>query len=174
MRLKNALAKAAQDSVEDKIQAALTIPGLNMNLFAKTKVEVESEKSDDENETSEELTQETWQAWKFRVIEKVKAVGKQDKGHLLALLNTLLEINKTLGRNPDKQLLNEAEEFFSLVFKITYYSMQNPICNQPISQAQKPLRNSKILELIGAQEEIKVKINMVVNNILLHQIEQVG
>ena len=90
----------------------------------------------DEHEDNEGLTKEhTWIKWKVNLLVKVKACAKLNKARLGELLNTLLTIDKTLWENEDKGLLLEAEEFFSLIFKITYYDDPDySICNMGFAE----------------------------------------
>ena len=85
---------------------------------------VEEEKIvyDEELAADEDLTQEhTWRKWKVKVMNQVKAAAKLKRTRLRELLSTLLTIDKMLDEHKEKALLKSAEDFFSMMFKITYY-----------------------------------------------------
>ena len=95
------------------------------------------------------------------------------------LLQLLLSIDKTLSENQDKNLLLEADELFQIVFKITYYDdPETCICNTPLTSLSTDSTPETHEELLVRLEEVapmeKSKINTVVNNILMHHIDQVG
>ena len=79
----------------------------------------------------EDLTQEdTWRKWKVIVMNQVKAASKLKKKCLRELLSSLLTIDKMLDEHKEKALLKSAEDFFSMMFKITYYDDPDfSICN---------------------------------------------
>lgn len=69
-------------------------------------------------------------------------------------------------------LLLEADELFNIVFKITYYDEPEfAVCNQPfveLTSEQTPVEHANLLSKLGSLTSVKSKINVVVNNILLH------
>ena len=94
------------------------------------------------------------------------------------MLELLLRIDKTLDAHQDKALLLEADELFNIVFKITYYDdPDTSVCNAPLSDLTTDLTFQSHSTLLAALEDHameKAKINCVVNNILLHHLQQVG
>ena len=114
----------------------------------------------------------TWRKWKTEIVEKVKAAKKLHKTRLRELLEKLVEIDRTLSENVDKDLLMEADELFNVIFKITYYDFpEHAVCNSPLtelSSEQKPLQHDQLLEMLEGLDKAQAKINVAVNNLLLH------
>ena len=133
-----------------------------------------------EVEEVKELTKNSWTAWKTDIAAKVKAAKKQKKAPLQELLDSLLVVDKSVSENPDKGLLVEADELFNTIFKITYYDDQEfSISNQQVTgfsstESQVILSHDQILAKIDSYVKTTVKINIVVNNLLLRQLEEVG
>ena len=104
----------------------------------------------EETQTDENaLTQmHTWRKWKTAIVEKVKAAKKLHKTRLRELLEQLVEIDRTLSENIDKDLLMEADELFNVIFKITYYDFpEHAVCNSPLTELtseQPPLQHDQL------------------------------
>ena len=114
----------------------------------------------------------TWRKWKTEIVEKVKAAKKLHKTRLRELLEKLVEIDRTLSENVDKDLLMEADELFNVIFKITYYDFpEHAVCNSPLTELtseQTPLQHDQLLEMLEGLDKAQAKINVAVNNLLLH------
>ena len=47
----------------------------------------------------------------------------------------MVEIDRTLSENIDKDLLMEADELFDVIFKITYYDFpEHAVCNTSLTE----------------------------------------
>ena len=90
----------------------------------------------------------TWRKWKTAIVERVKAAKNLNKTRLRELLEQLVEIDRTLSENIDKDLLMEADELFNVIFKITYYDFpEHAVCNTSLAELtseQPPLQHDQL------------------------------
>ena len=88
-------------------------------------------------------------------------------------------IDKTLSESPGNELLVQGDELFNAIFKITYYgATEHSACNTTLAEIENtthmPESHSQVLARLENLDMPQHKINVVVNNILLHHLDQVG